>query len=129
MTGVSPLRPTDSELDILRIIWQNGPCSVRQVNDELNRRKRTGYTTTLKLMQIMHEKEFLIREEKGRMHVYTAAIRKEETQNILLDRIVEKAFGGSAMQLVMQALGSHRSTPEELEKLKELIRKLEEEGQ
>ncbi len=121
------LRPTDSELEILRIIWEDGPCSVRQVNEKLNLKRKVGYTTTLKLMQIMHEKKLLNRKEKGRMHIYSAAIREEDTQKLLLERFVESAFGGSAMQLVMQALGKHRATPEELEKLKELIRKIEEE--
>jgi BlaI family penicillinase repressor len=128
MTEPNPHRPTDSELEILQVIWNSGPSSVRQVNEELNKRKRTGYTTTLKLMQIMHEKGFLAREEKGRKHVYTAELREDETRRMLLDRLVDTAFGGSSMQLVMQALGRHRSTPEELEELKNLIRKLEEEG-
>lgn len=128
MSESHPLKPTDSELEILQVIWNSGPSSVRQVNDELNKRRRTGYTTTLKIMQIMHEKGFLAREEKGRMHVYTAAVREDETRKLLLDRFVETAFGGSAMQLVMQALGRHRSTSEELEELKNLIRKMEEDG-
>jgi predicted transcriptional regulator len=127
MTPVPSLKPTDSELEILRIIWQLGPSSVRQVNDVLNEKRKVGYTTTLKLMQIMHEKGLLGREEKGRMHVYMAAIKENETQALLLDRFVESAFGGSAMNLVMQALGKHHTTPEELEKLKDLIKKLEKE--
>ena len=121
------MKPTDSELEILRIIWEHGPSSVRFVNDELNGARKVGYTTTLKLMQIMIEKGLLVREEKGRMHIYNAAIREEDTKKLLLDRFVETAFGGSAMQLVMQALGKHRSTPEELEELKKLIRKIEDE--
>ena len=127
MNADPPLRPTDSELEILGIIWKLGPSSVRRINEELNTRKRVGYTTTLKIMQIMHEKGLLVREEKGRKHIYMTAIKEEETRRILLDRLVKSAFGGSAMQLVMQALGKHRTTPEELEELKELIRKLEEE--
>lgn len=121
------IKPTDSELEILRIIWYRGPSTVRDINDELNEKRDVGYTTTLKLMQIMLEKGLLEREEDGRQHIYSSAIREEETKKLLLDRFVENAFGGSAMQLVMQALGKHKATPEELEELKELIRKLEQE--
>ena len=125
MTSATPIKPTDSELEILRVIWQSGPSSVRHVNDELNQIRKVGYTTTLKLMQIMHEKGLLERQEQGRMHIYRPAIREEETQNLLLDTFLETAFSGSAMQLAMQALGKHKTTPEELEVLKSLIRKIE----
>lgn len=127
MSVSSPLKPTDSEIEILRIIWDNGPSSVRYINDALNRKKKVGYTTTLKLMQIMLEKGLLEREEKGRLHIYRPSFREEETKKLLLDRFVETAFGGSAMQLVMQALGKHKTSPEELKELKELIRKIEKE--
>ncbi len=127
MTRDMPLKPTESEMEILRIIWEHSPCSVRTVNDELNRSRKVGYTTTLKLMQIMHEKGLLQREIKGKKHLYMPAVREEETKKILLDRFVENTFGGSAMQLVMQALGKHRATPEELRELKELIRRIEKE--
>jgi predicted transcriptional regulator len=120
------IKPTDSEIEILRIIWDNGPSSVRQVNEVLKQKKQVGYTTTLKLMQIMIEKGLLDREEKGRIHIYRAAIREDDAKKLLVDRFVETAFGGSAMQLVMQALGKHKATPEELEELKKLIKKLEE---
>ncbi len=120
-------KPTESELEILAVIWQYGPSSVRIVNDELNKGRTVGYTTTLKLMQIMIEKGLLDREEKGRMHIYRTKVREEETRKQLLDKFVETTFGGSAMQLVMQALGKHDATPEELEKLKELIFKIEKE--
>lgn len=127
MSISAPLKPTDSEIEILRIIWDNGPSSVRYINDTLNRKKKVGYTTTLKLMQIMLEKGLLEREEKGRLHIYRPSFREEETKKLLLDRFVETAFGGSAMQLVMQALGKHKTSPEELKELKELIRKIEKE--
>ena len=129
MSTNSPLKPTDSEIEILRIIWSKGPSSVRTVNEELNLKKKAGYTTTLKLMQIMIEKGLLDREEQGRLHIYRAAIKEEDTKKLLLDRFVETAFGGSAMQLVMQALGKHKTSPEELKELKELIRKMEKEQQ
>jgi predicted transcriptional regulator len=113
-------------MEILSVIWKNGPSSVRQVNDKLIKDKKVGYTTTLKLMQIMTEKGLLTREEHGRLHIYRAAVREEETKEILLDRFLATTFGGSAMQLVMQALGRHKATPEDLRELKKLIKKLEE---
>lgn len=127
MSSNSPLKPTDSEIEILRIIWSKGPSSVRTVNEELNLKKKSGYTTTLKLMQIMIEKGLLDREEKGRLHIYRAAIKEEDTKKLLVDRFVETTFGGSAMQLVMQALGKHKTSPEELKELKKLISKIEKE--
>ena len=127
MASALPSKPTNSELEILSIIWQYGPSSVRFINDELNKNKKVGYTTTLKLMQIMNGKGLLEREEKGRMHIYRAAIKEKETQKQLLDKFVETAFGGSAMQLVMQALGKDTTTPEELRELKKLIEKIEKE--
>ena len=125
MTPLPVIKPTNSELEILRVIWQLGPSSVRQVNDVLSRKKQVGYTTTLKLMQIMNTKGMLDRKEKGRMHIYSAVIKEKETQNLLLDRFVDTAFGGSAMKLVMQALGKQKTSPEELEELKKLIKKIE----
>ena len=123
--GIPTIKPTDAELEILQVIWLNGPSTVRFVNEALNRKKLVGYTTTLKLMQIMNEKGLLHRTEKGRKHIYDAALKEEETKNLLLDKFVQTTFGGSAMKLVMQALGNHKTTPDELEKLKELISKIE----
>jgi predicted transcriptional regulator len=121
-------QPTGSELEILEILWQKGPSTVRQVNELLEQKgKHVGYTTTLKMMQIMTEKGLLSRTMDGRMHVYTALIQAYTAQNVLIDRMVEAAFGGSAMKLVLQALGNHRVTPEELREIRELINKLEEE--
>ena len=123
------LKPTDAELEILQVIWLHGPVSVRFVNDELNRNKMVGYTTTLKLMQIMTEKGLLKRSEEGRKHIYNVVLKEKETKNILLDKFVKTAFGGSAMDLVMQALGNHKTTPDELEELKALIDKIEKDNQ
>jgi len=120
-------RPTDSELEILQVLWHNGPATVRFINDELNRKKQTGYTTTLKIMQIMIGKGLLQREEEGRKHIYSAVLQEEETRNLLLGKFLESAFEGSAMKLVMQALGNHKASPEELSQLKELIDKIEKE--
>ncbi len=123
------LKPTDAELEILQVIWLHGPVSVRFVNDELNRNKMVGYTTTLKLMQIMTEKGLLKRSEEGRKHIYNVVLKEKETKNLLLDKFVKTAFGGSAMDLVMQALGNHKTTPDELEELKALIDKIEKDNQ
>ena len=123
------MKPTDAELEILQVIWLHGPVSVRFVNDELNRKKRVGYTTTLKLMQIMREKGLLMRSEDGRKHIYYVVLKEKEAKNLLLDKFVKTAFGGSAMDLVMQALGNHQTTPDELEELKALIDKIERDSQ
>ena len=127
MTVSSTPKPTDSELEILQVIWLHGPSSVRSINDELNRKKQVGYTTTLKLMQIMTDKGLLKRTELGRKHIYSAVLDEKETKDLLLDRFVRTAFGGSAMDLVMQALGNHKTTPEEIEALKAMIEKMEDE--
>ncbi len=119
------IKPTEAELDVLRILWDHGPNTVRFVNDILNKKKEVGYTTTLKIMQIMLEKNLLTREAKERKHIYTPGISEKETQSIMLDRILGAAFGGSASQLVMRTLGNHKTSKEELEKIREMIDKLE----
>ena len=118
------LKPTEAELDILSILWEQGPCSVRYVNDKLNMTRRVGYTTTLKQLQIMFEKGLVSRDSDDRTHIYAAEKGKEETQKQLLDRLLNTAFGGSASKLVMQVLGNHKSSPKELEEIKALIEKL-----
>ena len=119
-------KPTEAELDILAILWEMGPSSVRIVNDILSKHRQVGYTTTLKQLQIMHEKGLVSRVNDGRTHIYTAERGKEETQKQLLDRLLDAAFGGSASKLVMQVLGNHKSSRKELEEIKKLIQKLEE---
>jgi len=119
------IKPTDSELEILAFLWQNGPSTVRQVHDFLAKTKDAGYTTTLKLMQIMQEKGLLSRTEESRSHIYTAQVSEEETQQSLLGRFVETAFRGSAAQLVMQALGNHKTSTEELDEIRQLLDELE----
>lgn len=114
-------KPTESELEILQILWQKGPSSVRIVNEELAIHRDIGYTTTLKLMQIMHDKGLLSRTEEGRYHLYKPEIEEEATQINLLSKFVDATFRGSAMKLVMQALGNHNSSKEELEEIKNLI--------
>ncbi|MCP5108289.1 MAG: BlaI/MecI/CopY family transcriptional regulator [bacterium] len=120
-------KPTEAELEILQILWKQGPCTVRFVNDMLNRdhKKEIGYTTTLKIMQLMFEKKLLKRNEKARSHLYRASAKENETQRLLLDRFLETAFGGSAMKLVMQALGNHKASKEEIIQIRELLDNLE----
>jgi BlaI family penicillinase repressor len=120
-------QPTDSELSILHVLWQKGPSTVRTVNDALSEHREVGYTTTLKLLQIMHDKGLVTREEEGRTHVYAAAVSQEATQSVLLQQFVDTAFRGSAMKLVMQALGNHEASAEELDEIKALIAQMEQE--
>jgi BlaI family penicillinase repressor len=119
------MKPTDSELEILQVLWQEGPCTVRQVNERLTENRDVGYTTTLKLMQIMYEKGLLTRLEEARSHVYEANVSEEETQSTLLERFVDTAFRGSASKLVMQALGNHKTTPAELDEIRKLLDQIE----
>ncbi len=124
--ATSKFKSTESELEILSILWKKGPSTVRDVNEEMNRAKNVGYTTTLKLMQIMTEKGMVARKMDGRTHIYHAMARQEDAQVKMLDRLLETAFGGSASKLVLQALGQHKTSSEELQEIKELIKKLEE---
>jgi BlaI family transcriptional regulator, penicillinase repressor len=121
----SSLKPTESELEILQVLWQNGPSTVRFVNEQLSWEKDVGYTTTLKLMQIMAEKGLVTRNEDNRTHIYAASVTEQETQQHLLDRFLDTAFRGSAMKLVMQALGNHRTSKEELDQIRQLLDQIE----
>ena len=114
-------RPTEAELAILGVLWSRGPSTVRQVNDALSASRETGYTTTLKLMQIMAEKGLVTRDESDRTHVYTARGSQGETQRALVSDLVDRAFGGSAAALVLQALQSGETTPQELAEIERLI--------
>ncbi|TGD78992.1 BlaI/MecI/CopY family transcriptional regulator [Hymenobacter wooponensis] len=118
-------KPTESELEILQVLWQHGPSTVRFVNDELSKKRDVGYTTTLKLLQLMLEKTLVFRDDESKTHIYRAAVREEETQGLLLDRFVESTFGGSAMKLVMQALGNRRTSQEELQQIRRLLNDIE----
>ena len=121
------IRPTDSELEILQLLWKQGPSTVREINDLLNtdQDKNTGYTTTLKIMQIMFEKGLVTRDDSQRTHVYTAAVREGKIQSALLDRFLNAAYKGSASKLALQLLGNHKTTPDELAAIKALIDQLE----
>jgi BlaI family transcriptional regulator, penicillinase repressor len=119
------VRPTDAELAILRVLWRLGPSTVRQVHEALTESQPTGYTTALKLLQIMTAKGLVDRDESQRSHVYRARSSQDETQRHLVSDLMERAFGGSAHRLVMQALAAKRSTPEELDAIRRLIDELE----
>ena len=115
-------RPTEAELAILRVLWALGPATVRQVNERLSAGTRDiGYTTTLKLMQIMADKGLVTRDESDRTHIYTARSSQNQTQRQLVSDLVDKAFGGSAAALVLQALSAHPASPAELEEIQRLI--------
>jgi len=116
-----PPRPTDAELAILRVLWQHGTCTVRQVHDELSRERPSAYTTALKMLQIMTEKGLVRRDESERTHVYQPRLSEEQTQRQLIRDLRDRAFGGSATKLVMQALSARRTTPEELVEIRKLI--------
>jgi predicted transcriptional regulator len=118
-------KPTNSELEILSVLWRTGPCSVREVCDELNRKRPTGYTTVLKLMQIMFEKGLLSRNERNRAHIYAAKQGESETQRGLLEDLAERAFGGSAHKLALHAIGSKKTSQQELAELRALLDKME----
>jgi predicted transcriptional regulator len=114
-------RPTDAELEILRVLWERGPSTVRQVHEALAGTRETGYTTTLKLMQIMAEKGLVTRDESSRTHVYAARASQEHTQRQLLNHLVDRAFGGSAAELVLRALSARKTSDDELREIRKLI--------
>ncbi|MEO6132149.1 MAG: BlaI/MecI/CopY family transcriptional regulator [Saprospiraceae bacterium] len=124
---INEKRPTDGELEVLQILWKNGPSTVREINELLNsdKDKSIGYTTTLKIMQIMFEKGLLLRDDSQRTHIYSAAVREGKIQSALLDRFLNAAYKGSASKLAMHLLGNHETTPDELAAIKALIDQLE----
>ena len=117
--------PTDGELAILQILWQNGPATVRQVNQQMNKHQKTGYTTTLKFMQIMADKGLLIRDQSQFRHIYKPAVSEEKTQKQLIGSLLDRAFAGSAEKLVMRALSAKKVSPKELAKIKKLLNDME----
>ena len=112
-------KPTDAELAILRVLWSRGPSTVRQVAAAMDR--EAGYTTVLKLLQIMAEKGLVTRDESARTHIYAPAYTEDQTQRQLVMDLVERAFDGSAAKLVLQALASKKATPEELDEIRKLL--------
>lgn len=118
-------RPTDTELAILKVLWRLGPSTVRQVLDDLNRTQPTGYTTVLKMLQIMTEKGLVSRDESERTHIYQSTLPEEETQKQLVSDLLERAFGGSARQLVLHALAANQTSRKELAQIRQLLDQLE----
>jgi BlaI family penicillinase repressor len=124
MASTKYIKPTESELEILQVIWNKETASVRDVHEELAKTKDVGYTTTLKLMQIMHEKGLVKRDDTLKTHIYQAAVSKEKTQKHLLGKMINSLFGGSPTELVLQALGNHKASPHELDEIQQLLNNL-----
>jgi len=124
MGTVKYIKPTESELEILQVLWQKGTASVREVHEELAKSKDVGYTTTLKLMQIMFEKGLVKRDATFKTHIYEPQVSKDKTQKHLLNKMIDTLFGGSPTQLVLQALGNHKASEEELEAIQQLLNNL-----
>lgn len=124
MAAAKQIKPTESELEILQVLWNKGLASVREVHEELAKTKDVGYTTTLKLMQIMNEKGLVKRDDSVKTHIYQAATSREKTQKHMLGRMIDGLFGGSTTQLVLQALGNHKASEQELEEIQKLLNNL-----
>jgi BlaI family transcriptional regulator, penicillinase repressor len=122
-------KPTNSELEILDVLWRRGPSSVRQVHEELVAKRHMGYTTVLKLLQIMAEKGLVVRQTDSRAHVYEASADQASTRRGLVDDLVTRAFGGSAYQLAMHALGAKKASPEEMGEIRRLLDEMEANGE
>jgi BlaI family penicillinase repressor len=118
-------KPSDSELEIMQILWEKGPLTVREVNEFLNQQRRVGYTTTLKIMQIMSEKKMLIRDTRQRSHIYSPTVESGDIQTNILDHVIKTAFRGNATNLVLRALGGNSATPAEMNEIKALIEEME----
>jgi len=125
--SIKKITPTAGELEILNVLWVKQPLTVKEIHEQLSASKEVGYTTTLKMMQNMYNKGLLQREPNGKSHLYTAVFRQEETQGKLLDRFLESTFSGSASSLVMQLLGNKKTSQKELDKIKRIISKMENE--
>lgn len=120
-----PPRPTDGELAILRVLWERGPSTVREVQQALGESVPPGYTTVLKTMQIMLAKGIVERDDSSRSHIYRARLTQDKTQRQLVHDLLERAFGGSARKLVMQALAAKQASPEELAEIRNLLDRLD----
>ncbi len=118
-------RPTDAELAILRVLWERGPSTVREVHDDISRSHDTGYTTILKLLQIMTDKGLVVRDESQRAHVYATRESEQRTQRQLVGDLIDRAFGGSPAKLVMQALSATRASAEDLTQIRAMLEKME----
>jgi BlaI family transcriptional regulator, penicillinase repressor len=125
MTKKQQPKPTEKELEILQILWSKGPSSVKDVHESLGGDDANGYTTILKVLQIMHEKGLVTRQKSGKLHLYKAAATQESTRQQILDKMIHTVFQGSAMQLVVSALGNKKSTKEELQEIRKYLEQLE----
>lgn len=125
MTKKSFIKPTEKELEILQILWMKGPVAVKAVHEAMGGEVQNGYTTILKLLQIMHEKGLVSRQKSGKLHLYEAIVSKKDTRQFMIDKMIHTVFQGSAMELVMSALGNKKSTKEELTEIKRYLEKLE----
>jgi predicted transcriptional regulator len=114
-------RPTDAELEILRVLWDRGEATVREVHDAISKSRPAGYTTVLKLLQIMTDKGLVRRDESERAHVYRARLARQDTERQLVDDLLDRAFGGSASRLVMQALAGRAASPEEIAEIRKML--------
>jgi len=119
------VKPTDAELEIMQVLWEKGPLTVREVNDHLNMHRRVGYTTTLKIMQIMIDKGLLERDTSSRSHIYKPVISPESVQSGVLDHVIRTVFQGNTSRMVLQALGNHPASPEELEEIRSMLDHIE----
>lgn len=119
------VKPTEKELEILQILWESGPVAVKNVHEAMGGDEQNGYTTILKLMQIMHEKGLVARQKSGKLHLYEALASRDDTRQFMLDKMIRSVFQGSAMQLVMSALGNTKSSKAELSEIKRYLERLE----
>ena len=118
------IKPTEGEMEILQVLWQKGLCTVREVHEALDK-KDSGYTTTLKLMQIMHEKGMVERDTNQKTHIYKAIVNQDKTEKQLVNKMIDNVFNGSAARLVMQALGNHSASADEIDEIKKYLEQLE----
>ena len=125
MSHTELIKPTESEMEILQVLWEEGDSTVREVHEILSAKKESGYTTTLKLMQIMHDKGLLNRNDEARSHIYSAAVKKESMQKQVVNKMINGMFKGSPAKLIMHALGNHRASKEELAEIKKYLSELE----
>ena len=115
------LKPTESELEILKILWNKEKATVREVHEELSKNKESGYTTTLKLLQIMFEKGLVTRDDSNKTHIYQPAVTRQKTQKQFLDKMINTLFAGSSTQLVLQALGNQKASKDELDEIQKYL--------
>ncbi|HEV8079699.1 MAG TPA: BlaI/MecI/CopY family transcriptional regulator [Chitinophagaceae bacterium] len=118
---IKKLKPTESELEILNILWDKENATVREVHEELSKNKESGYTTTLKLLQIMFEKGLVTRDDSNKTHIYQPAVSKQKTQKQFLDKMINSLFAGSSTELVLQALGNQKASKEELQEIQKYL--------